>query len=366
MNGHISSMEPGVYNIVKMDVKDSNIPEILTYRLIKTSDRFNLPEVLYGDISQTAIRVWNTFALTKKSTGILLTGHSGSGKSLLGEVISNLAIAKGLPVVMVSNIKVTADTLLYLTKLNDVVIFLDEYGKNIEYRDQSKMLSFFSDTTTRKLFIITENDKYDVNAYIRNRPGRIRYHIDYTKTPKNIVLDYLNKNVSDRSVRDEILEIYYMSTVFSFDHLQAIVSEHLRYPDNTIEDIVGLLNLGILQRPYIIEAEQVELLLTHTVMDKFRIKKEVTFDNWNDYPYRTEATVHIEIYLPVKFIKEHRQKLMLNQFFTIEGKEDDEEEAIYYYIKKEDCEYRDEKWIFNNGVVKVVLKKAKKDMKNTY
>lgn len=356
--------EPGVYTVIKLDIEDKNMPDMLKFRLVKTSDRFVLPDVLYGDINQTAIRVWNTFAINKKSTGILLTGNSGSGKSLLGEVISNLAISKGLPVVIVTNINVSPDMLLFLTKLNDVVIFLDEYGKSIKYGDQEKMLSFFSDTTTRKLFIITENDKYDVSRYIRDRPGRIRYHIDYTKTPKNIVLDYLNKNVMDRGVKMEILELYQSSREFSFDHLQAIVSEHLRYPNNTIEDIVGILNLGILQRPYYVKVDKIELLINHTEIANFVIQKDVEYLNWVEMGYRTENWINLEVMLPVKFIKEHKHKIVSTRFLLLEDKEDDDVAPIGITIKHADCKYNDEKWIYENTTFRVTLSKAKKDLLN--
>lgn len=354
--------EPGVYTVIKLDIDDKNIPDMLKFRLVKTSDRFTLPDILYGDINQTAIRVWNTFAINKKSTGILLTGNSGSGKSLLGEVISNLAISKGLPVVMVTNIDVSPDMLLFLTKLTDVVIFLDEYGKSIRYNDQEKMLSFFSDTTTRKLFIITENDKYDVSRYIRDRPGRIRYHIDYTKTPKNIVIDYLNKNVTDRSVKVEILELYQSSRVFSFDHLQAIVSEHLRYPNSTIEDIVGILNLGILQRPYYVIVEKIELLVNHTEISKFTIYKDIEYLNWVEMGYKPDNWVSIEVMLPVKFVKEHKQHIVSSRFLMLEGKEEDDDIPIGITIKHDDCKYNDEKWIYENNTFRVTLSKGKKDI----
>lgn len=217
---------------------------------VKSLDRFTLPEKIYGNIEKTAVRVWNTFAITKKSTGILLTGNKGSGKTILGEIISNFAIDRGLPVYMVTEISITLDLVSYIRNLSHCVIFLDEFGKNAEGNVMDQMLTMFSDVTAScKLFILTENALDKISPFIRDRPGRIRYHLDFEKLPYDIYTDFLLHNPVRKEFQKELDLLYERSLEFSFDMLDTIVSEHNKYPDDSLEDLIKILNCKSLVKP---------------------------------------------------------------------------------------------------------------------
>lgn len=277
-------LNPYIYTIRALDEKERVNGQ--THMLIDYAPSFKLPDVIYGNIEKTATRVWNTFAISRKSTGILLTGESGSGKSLLGELICNLAISKGIPVINIVNIRYTAELLDKLTRMDNVVLFMDEFGKNVEHKEQGRMLTFFSDTNTRKLFIITENSKYSISPYVLNRPGRIRYHIDYSKVPKDIVEDYLIKNNVEASFQEDLMTLYLNSRIFSFDHLQSIVSEHERYPEETLDELIEILNLGILQKPYVVQFKNIiDLKSGEDITESADYNKNKSYDSWcvSDY-----------------------------------------------------------------------------------
>lgn len=216
-------------------------------------DFYNVPTKLYGDTEQRALRVWNDYVYFDKTTGCLLTGDQGTGKTLLGQLIANIAIKeRNLPVYMVSakaegNQDVT-NLIDYINNLRECVIFMDEFGKMIRYTAQDQFLTMLSDLKkTKKIFILTENDTYNINRYILNRPGRIKYHFDYTKINSKVLLDYCkDKGVNDSFIK-ELVNKHEKTNVFSFDQLEAIVDEHRKYPTESLKDITEVLNVAVLR-----------------------------------------------------------------------------------------------------------------------
>jgi len=219
---------------------------------------FDTPDRIYGNTLSVVDRVWNTFKTKAGSSGILLSGSSGSGKTLLALLLANKSIANGIPVVMVTNIKPTDSTIQYLSMLRNVTIFIDEFGKQFSRQIQEKMLTMLSGVNSpKKMFILTENETHSLSNFILNRPERIRYHILFERVDMDVVEEYCAANNVDEEFYKELLAKYKKVTIFSFDHLQALVSEHLMYPDSSFEEILSILNLGLLKSPDILVVESV-------------------------------------------------------------------------------------------------------------
>ena len=67
------------------------------YYLDRIED-FVLPDKLYGSVLKDARRVLSTFKARPLSTGVLLQGMKGSGKTLLAKVISwQIGLQEGIP-----------------------------------------------------------------------------------------------------------------------------------------------------------------------------------------------------------------------------------------------------------------------------
>lgn len=214
-------------------------------------DKFKLPDRIYGDTMSKCVRVWNHYALGKESTGCMFTGAAGSGKTKAGEILCNIAIDNGLPVIMCVEIKFNLELISFLSKLDRCVLFFDEFKKNVNHEYEQSMLTMLSDSNdTHKLFIITENDSGIISQYIRDRPGRVRYHFTYDKISKAVFEDYCNDfSNMDKTFYNDLKEKYSNSNIFSFDHLQSIIQEHLHYPDDSLDDILTTLNLHGLIKP---------------------------------------------------------------------------------------------------------------------
>ena len=215
--------------------------------LIEDIHRFNEPVKYYGNIVKYSNHFFNTFNMSKGSMGVMLVGAAGTGKTLMSERIANLALTNGYKVVKVVNIKVDIALIDFIDSLGDTVVLLDEFAKNFYHDMQNKMLTTLSnDSGGKKLFIITENSKSMISPLIRNRPGRVRYRLYFGKLEKDVISEYCKDYNVKNIFLDELLGLYDSSATFSFDHLQALVSEHLMYPTYTVKELIGILNLDIL------------------------------------------------------------------------------------------------------------------------
>jgi len=219
------------------------------YYKIPATDRFIIPDKVYGKAMEYATRVWNKYVLDSKTTGVLLTGDSGVGKTLIAELIANIALDNKISVVVIADIEVTTNLIAYISTLSNCVIMFDEFSKNTKYDVQETSLTMFSDiNNTNKLFILTENDVNTVSRFIRDRPGRIHYHMDFSKLDVDVLNEYCVDMKVNNTFLNELLTIYNKTLIFSFDHLKALVNEHKRYPNDNIEDLIKVLNLGFLKK----------------------------------------------------------------------------------------------------------------------
>lgn len=263
------SNDKAIYQIAK----DKDV-----YYLNPYAKAFELPEKVYGKLDVLASRFWRTFSLSNKSMGAMFTGTSGSGKTTLAELLGNFGLANGFNVVLVTDLNADIELVRFIDRLERCVIVFDEFAKNFDYKLQDKMLTMFNDLSrSKKFFIITENDSKDINQFLRNRPGRIRYHVDFKRIKEFVIEDYCIDMQIDfnSSFYKDLLEVYGKALTFSFDHLQALVDEHKKYPDDTLEELIEVLNLEILTKE-----EKLSISKCIDVSDSNDIK-EVELDDSN-------------------------------------------------------------------------------------
>lgn len=236
---------PGVYE-VREDKQSKR------FYFEKTQDKFKEPNKTYGTMRAIATRIWNTYVScvqeTNESTGAIFTGDSGSGKSTTAQLICNYAISNGMPVIKLCNINPSYEFLGFITSLTRVVLFFDEFAK-VFGGIQSQMLTLLSDLdNTGKLFIFTENNTYDINRYIKNAPDRALYHYDFSRVEKSVLEEYCYDMKVDPAFYEDLLDKYNECIKFSFSHLKAIVREHKRYPQDSLDDLLKIMNVSILVR----------------------------------------------------------------------------------------------------------------------
>lgn len=329
MNVYNKKLSPGIYSIkeIKSSNKNSNSNEF--YYLEPKEDKFVTNNKIYGDSMYRVTRYWNRFATKNKNCGVLLYGDSGAGKTLDGKLLSNIAIDHGLPVVEVVNINVTTRLISFIDSLEDCVIFLDEFSKNVPYHMQQKILSIMSEAvTSKKFYILTENDKAGVSSYIVGRLGRAFYSRGYTKLDKDVVIGFLDDNNVKEEFKNDLLDAYNKSTKFTMDTLSGLIEEHKDYPNETLEEMLKFLNVELTTKDYMIVLDKV---IKYTIEGDET--KEKVLDNHNSNP----VSYHM--------FREHGIAPVVN----LSGKVIKLTSSMITYVDEETIiyEYEDKKYIFS-------------------
>lgn len=217
--------------------------EMQGFFFLEMVDAFQPLSKLYGDTQKNSSRILRTYLDREVSTGVMLTGEKGSGKSLLAKTISIDAAAMDIPTIII-NTAFTGDA--FNKFLQDIeqpcIILFDEFEKVYDNEDQEKALTLLDGVfPSRKLFVLTCNDKWRVNEHMRNRPGRIFYMLDFKGLDPQFIIEYCNDKLNNKLHIEKIVELAALFEQFNFDMLKALVEEMNRY-DESPQDALKMLN----------------------------------------------------------------------------------------------------------------------------
>jgi hypothetical protein len=235
-----------------LDIKEILPPATYTVAYDKMAEQYFLEIVdnlevagkIYGDTPKLAQRILDTFEDRKGSTGIMLSGEKGSGKTLLARVLSADALRQGIPTIIINEPWHGEQFNTFMQSIEQpTVVLFDEFEKTYQDRvKQEAMLTLFDGVyQSKKLFIITCNDAYRVNDHMKNRPGRIYYRKDYKGLEREFIEEYCQDNLKDKSHIPAICRIAVAFSEFNFDILKALVEEMNRYGEDP-RTVMELLN----------------------------------------------------------------------------------------------------------------------------
>lgn len=228
-------LPPGTYTVVVT-------PKGLHLELI---DNFELKGKLYGDVDFKANRIMATFLDRPSSTGVLLFGQKGSGKTMLTKRISQLAQSLHGIVTIVINQPLCGEKFnSFIQSIEQpAVVLFDEFEKVYNKEAQQALLTIFDGTySSQKLFLLTCNDRWRVDSYMHNRPGRLYYSLEFGGLSSEFITEYCQDNLNSKDNLAGVVACSGFFGEFSFDMLKALVEEMNRY-NETATQAMQILNI---------------------------------------------------------------------------------------------------------------------------
>jgi adenylylsulfate kinase-like enzyme len=209
-------------------------------------EQFERINKVYGDTTRNAYRIIQTFlSRPGKSTGVMLTGEKGSGKTLLAKTLSIDCAEQNIPTIVI-NSPWHGDAFNKLIQDIDqpCMVLFDEFEKVYDGDDQESILTLLDGVyPSQKLFVLTCNDKWRVDKHMRNRPGRIFYMLDFRGLDQEFIREYCVDNLdADKHQHiNKVCQIASMFSEFNFDMLKALIEEMNRYNEEP-KDALKMLN----------------------------------------------------------------------------------------------------------------------------
>jgi len=206
-------------------------------------DSFEFKSKRYGDNTRNTERIMSTFMSRDVSTGVMLTGEKGSGKSLLAKTISMEAAKQGIPTLIINSPWKGDQFNKFIQDIEQpCIVLFDEFEKVYDSDDQESILTLLDGVfPSKKLFILTCNDKWRVDKHMRNRPGRIFYMLDFKGLSPEFIAEYCNDTLTNKTYIDKICNIASLFGEFNFDMLKALCEEMNRY-NEAPEEAMKMLN----------------------------------------------------------------------------------------------------------------------------
>ena len=240
-------LEPGkVYDLLIKTVWGEQVTRFTL------NGEMNLPPTVYQTKKDKIFidRVLKNFNSSEKNTtGVLLTGDKGTGKSVTAKILAEKA---QLPIIVI-NPDMEEKYLEEFFKEFDqpVCILFDEVDKNFSTQ---KMLTFLDGMhkTAKKLVIMTANDEDNLSNYIKNRCSRIRYYRHYSMLED--AKEYAELICDEKGIdnKEEIVDFIVKNIKYpSIDNISSFIDEVIftKEWNLSLNEVLEFMNINVGEGP---------------------------------------------------------------------------------------------------------------------
>jgi hypothetical protein len=158
----------------------------------------------------------------------------------------------------------------------DVVVFIDEYEK-IFKEDNHSMLPLMDGVMTnkfRRFFLLTSNS-VEVNYFLLQRPGRIRYLREYEDLSEEAIIEIVDAKLIHKHHRSVLIEFISRLQIITVDIVQAVIEEVNLFDQDPVEfeDVFNVSRkdkeYDLFERKTVDEKEEVTLIEKHRTRGTF-------------------------------------------------------------------------------------------------
>lgn len=296
-------------------------------------EEFSLPRKIYGDNSALRERIMKTFFSRKNSTGVLLSGLQGSGKSLLIKELSIHLLKEEIPTILINSPFCDEEFKILLSKIKqECFIVFDEFEKVYsEERHQESLLSLFDGVylNERKLIAFSANNVHALSRFLLNRPGRIFYHFKFQGMEETHIRSYCEDKLDNSLDKEKIIsDLISLSenSFFNFDLLQAFVEEINRFPEDNIAKLSNMINIAFVSD----NEERFELIKVEAKNKDFDVIKFVPhMFNLNLMDQNYPSDCYFDFYPSKEYFEKYNPSHELDDY------EDDDRSIIKSKSKKD-------------------------------
>lgn len=241
--GYAYDLEPGkVYDLLIKTVWGERVTKF------ELNGEMNLPPTVYQTKKDKLFidRVLKNFnSSDKNTTGVLLTGDKGTGKSVTAKILAEKA---KLPIIVI-NPDLEEKYLEEFFKEFDtpVCILFDEVDKNFSTQ---KMLTFLDGVhkTAKKLVVMTANDEDGLSHFIKNRCSRIRYYRHYSM--KDDAREYAELICDSKNIdnKEEVVDFIVNNIKYpSIDNISSFIDEVIFTKDwnLSLQEVLEFMNINV-------------------------------------------------------------------------------------------------------------------------
>lgn len=234
------------YDLIAGKVYDLNWDSYNCTYIFSENGDLNLPSKVYNLKKDVPFkkRVLTYFKeTTAQTTGVMLAGTKGTGKTVLSKVIAK---ESGLPIIIVDG----SYPAQHLSKFfkgfkTPVCIIFDEIEK--KWRTD-RMLEFLDgvEATTKKLVLMTCNDINLVSQYMQDRCSRVRYLRTYGDRDNIELIETLVKDNGIENVKETTDFIINNIKLLSIDNVLSFIKEAKLFGNEfTLDEIIEDMNISL-------------------------------------------------------------------------------------------------------------------------
>lgn len=203
--------------------------------LERVSDKFELPEKVYGLNRNFINRVKKTIQCSKDNLGVLVNGLRGTGKTVTCELLCN---ELNMPVVIVERAFGGLGDFLVSVQM-EMVLFFDEFEKIFKQEDgNSQALLPLMDgvltTEWRRIFLMTTNELH-VDRNMLQRPGRIRYIKTFGNLSPSAIDEIVEDKLESKNRKESVIRFISELEIITVDIVVEVCQEvniHDEDPEN--------------------------------------------------------------------------------------------------------------------------------------